>query len=102
MMRRSKIRRLAERTIKRYGEGFPVNPFAIAASMGLSVEAADIGELSGVLYRKKKAILVNSKHPETRQRFAVAHALGHYLLHRHEDLFIDKVYPARQRALNNE
>ena len=48
--------------------------------------------LSGLLYKKndKHIILVNSNHPPVRQRFTIAHELGHYFLDHHSNLFIDK------------
>ncbi len=42
--------------------------------------------LSGLIfaYEEGAVIGVNSEHPETRQRFTMAHELGHYLLGHHE------------------
>jgi Zn-dependent peptidase ImmA (M78 family)/DNA-binding XRE family transcriptional regulator len=42
--------------------------------------------LSGLIfaYEEGAVIGVNSEHPETRQRFTIAHELGHYLLGHHE------------------
>ena len=50
--------------------------------------------VSGFLYNKdgKYIISVNSRHPIVRQRFTIAHELGHYLLNHQGDLFIDKGY----------
>jgi Zn-dependent peptidase ImmA (M78 family) len=33
---------------------------------------------------------VNSHHPKTRQRFTIAHEVGHFCLHGHEELRVDK------------
>lgn len=47
-------------------------------------------DVSGLLYRKDgNAIIgVNASHPPTRQRFTLAHELGHFLLHKGA-LFVD-------------
>lgn len=52
------------------------------------------GNLSGVLIRHQdKTIMgVNSKDHMHRQRFTIAHEIGHYLLHEGENMFIDKIY----------
>ena len=51
-------------------------------------------DLSGFLFRDaktKKAIIgVNATHHRNRQRFTIAHELGHYLLHAGEPVHVDK------------
>lgn len=51
-------------------------------------------DLSGVLLRESEQTIigVNANHPETRQRFTIAHEIGHFLLHEGDPLFIDKKY----------
>ncbi len=54
------------------------------------------GETSGVVYRNKDGtavIGVNSSHPIQRQRFTIAHEIGHLLLHADENLHVDKNFP---------
>lgn len=48
-------------------------------------------DVSAVLKRdhEKAVIGVNSMHTATRQRFSIAHELGHYHLHEDEKLFVD-------------
>jgi len=55
-------------------------------------------ELSGVLFREgdKKIIGVNSLHAPVRQRFTIAHEIGHLLLHT-DDLFVDGTVQALSR-----
>lgn len=50
-------------------------------------------DISGVLFRDEKNIIIgiNSAHHQNRQRFTIAHELGHLLLHERKELFIDKV-----------
>ena len=49
-------------------------------------------DLSGMLFREgeKKIIGINSSHHSNRQRFSIAHEIGHLVLH-NRDLFVDKV-----------
>ena len=69
----------------------PVDVEALAAQLGIRVRREPFdGKLSGLLKRAEGgAILgVNSQHPMSRQRFTIAHEIGHYLLHS-EDLHVD-------------
>ena len=59
------------------------------------------GEVSGVVYRNKDGtaiIGVNSSHPPQRQRFTIAHEIGHLLLHVDEDLHVDRNFPIGLRS----
>jgi Zn-dependent peptidase ImmA (M78 family) len=73
----------------------PVEVEHLAERLGVAVvrESAE-DDLSGFLLRdqrKNHAIIgVNADHHENRQRFTMAHELGHFLLHRGEELHIDK------------
>lgn len=54
-------------------------------------------EISGELYRDQEegnwVIVVNRNQTEARQRFTIAHELGHYVLHRNEsDVFEDEIF----------
>ena len=52
------------------------------------------GQMSGVLYKASDAdqavIGINALHPDVRQRFSIAHELGHLLLHEDTDLQVDQ------------
>lgn len=53
-------------------------------------------EISGVVYRNEDGssiIGVNSSHRVVRQRFTIAHEIGHLLLHADETLHVDKNFP---------
>jgi Zn-dependent peptidase ImmA (M78 family) len=71
----------------------PVSVDAIASSLGvdLTYEAYD-GEVSGMIYRfdDHAVIGVNSTHAPTRQRFTVAHEIGHYVMHAGQPMFVDR------------
>jgi Zn-dependent peptidase ImmA (M78 family) len=48
--------------------------------LGLRVrEASDLQDISGALYPAEREIHVNAKEAETRQRFTLAHELGHWV-----------------------
>lgn len=73
----------------------PVPVDQIAESLGaiLSFEPFEgKDDLSGLLYRdgKNTIIGINSAHAQTRQRFSIAHEVGHLMLH-DKELFVDKV-----------
>jgi len=72
----------------------PVPLEHLAARCGATIryEPYD-GELSGMAHRRadgKGLIGVNSFHSRTRQRFTIAHELGHLLLHGDEEVYIDE------------
>ncbi len=72
----------------------PVDVAAMAVRLGVSIVAQPLEEsVSGVLVLRggQAAIGVNEAHPPRRQRFTIAHELGHYLLHRDAaSLFVDE------------
>lgn len=76
----------------------PVSLDVIAHRLGVSVDYTQLGEdVSGLLVveEDRGVIGVNKEHAPVRQRFTLAHEIGHYLLHRQSsELFIDKKYNA--------
>lgn len=73
--------------INTFRRSAPVDVQALSLALGVPVRSSFLGpNLSGLIERTgdaKFAITVNASHPETRQRFTMAHELGHYMLHRH-------------------
>jgi Zn-dependent peptidase ImmA (M78 family) len=67
---------------------------AIVSKLGVTlvVETLD-PNISGLLFRQgeARAIGVNTTHSPVRQRFTLAHELGHLRLHPGKDLFLDHV-----------
>jgi Zn-dependent peptidase ImmA (M78 family) len=54
------------------------------------------GEISGIVHRNKDGsavIGINSRDAMQRQRFTIAHEIGHLLLHADENLHVDKNFP---------
>lgn len=80
-------RSAAERLVARLGiESAPVDVQAIAGALGLAVVTENLGaDVSALLVTdgKSSVIGVHEKHPPTRQRFSIAHEIGHFVL-RHQ------------------
>lgn len=98
-MRIRDIENYSEKILKDYDiEALPVNPQEIAEYHGIIVQEADLGEgVSGAIVVKKGKAKIgyNPAEVEHRQRFTIAHELGHYLLHRDKmEMFIDKTFYA--------
>jgi Zn-dependent peptidase ImmA (M78 family) len=78
------LKDLAAQVLKKYWEGnLPVDPSAIAKAMGARVQPDHVcSSLSGsfTLTDKGPLILFNPTENEMRQRFTIAHELGHYVL----------------------
>ena len=74
----------------------PIPVDRIAAKLGIRLETTDLGDdVSGVLVITDggSTIGCNVTHPPVRQRFTIAHEIGHFILHRKsERLFIDKKF----------
>lgn len=63
----------------------PVNVFDIALNYGLEVVYAPFGEMrdvAGFINLDTKQIVVNDMDSVSRQRFTIAHELGHWLMHK--------------------
>ncbi len=78
----------------------PVPIEEIARRYGLQIRFQALqSDLSGFLYREQQrgVIGVNSFHPKVRQRFTMAHELGHFFLHQNDALYVDKAVQAKFR-----
>lgn len=85
----------AARILARFKATMPPVPVeAIAQRLGarLSFEPFE-GDVSGFVARRPGSIVigVNSAHPQTRQRFTIAHEIGHFCLHEGRPLIVDKL-----------
>lgn len=69
----------------------PVPVEDIAGQFRLKIRRAPNRDFSGMLLRKTGYALIgiNSSEPAVRQRFTIAHELGHYFLHTKKDAFVD-------------
>ena len=95
-IRRSHIRATAQKLLDDYGTfKAPVPVKKIASFLNAEIrEQNGPADISGFLLRerqKSSAIIgVNAKHHPNRRRFTIAHEIGHFLLHDHEDLHVDR------------
>lgn len=93
-MNRLKIEKHAMQVLRDAGFGDPpIDPTKIASNLGATVVPvdADDGESGFCLREPMRTIIgVNSAHHINRQRFTIAHEVGHLLLHRGRELIIDK------------
>ena len=89
----------AEKVLKDYGvRRTPINVARIASKHATLVRRALEDDLSGALIplgESEWAILVNSQHHTNRQRFTIAHELGHLLLHGYRTPHADKQFRLR-------
>lgn len=71
----------------------PIPVEEVAKRSGVSLIALDLGEdVSGVLHMKTDTANIgyNPNESKLRQRFTIAHELGHYFLHREDDkIYVD-------------
>jgi Zn-dependent peptidase ImmA (M78 family) len=81
----------------------PVPVTKIAKSLGAIIQVSPLDdELSGLILIKNNTpiIGVNSQHHINRQRFTIAHEIGHLMLHRHfisNHIHVDRIFPALMR-----
>ncbi len=87
-MQYDQIAKLASQVFKKSGTQIPVEVVKAAASYELEVFVTDMEKMvgatpSGILakHQGKWAIYINNEDSLTRQRFTIAHELGHFLLH---------------------
>lgn len=95
------IERLAEALLEQHGvTKAPVPVERLARAKGCRVVKYDIKDVSGVLFRSATEVVigVNSKQPPQRQRFTIAHELGHFLLHEGQEVHYDKGYRVSLRS----
>lgn len=100
-----KIRRIVDQLLQRAGIEEPeVNVVKIAETLGIEIRHKPLGEdvgedVSGLLFREGNQVIIgiNSEHHRNRQRFTLAHEIGHHQLHSHTPLYVDKVFPVRRR-----
>jgi len=87
-------KQLANAVLRQHWDGtLPVQPVAIATALNAKViPDPDLGPISGQfsLEEEGPVIRYNSKEPPMRQRFTVAHEIGHYALG-HGDYFRDPI-----------
>ena len=74
----------------------PVDVRSIARLLGAVIETVSADtDISGMVYRKRKGAVIgiNEAHHPNRQRFSIAHEIGHLCLHDNE-LYLDRGGPS--------
>ena len=95
-VRRKQIRQQVEMLLSRHKVAHgPVPVDAIARALGIQINLDKVDDnLSGFLVRDRKnsgaVIGANKSHHPHRQRFTIAHELGHFLLHAGQDVHLDE------------
>jgi Zn-dependent peptidase ImmA (M78 family) len=90
-----KAKEAALKILAEFGPKIPIDVDAIIKAHGIEIFADNEmeGSVSGILMIKGKnvGIMLNLFQPVVRQRFTLAHELGHYILHRDtQRVFIDE------------
>ena len=91
-MTQSQIEQYVENFHVKYEiKNIPVPVEKIAENLGLTLRRAPSDNFSGLLLRKDGLAVIglNSNESPARQRFSIAHELGHFFLHESKDVFID-------------
>jgi Zn-dependent peptidase ImmA (M78 family) len=81
--------------------GFPVPVERLAESIGAKVVFNNFNEeISGLLLRTNENLIIGvaKEQPLTRQRFTIAHEIGHILLHEFSDVHVDKNFAVMFRS----
>lgn len=87
-----RIEKIAQDVLKKSGiTSVPVQVESIAFKHGIRISRGPNKDFSGILIRKNELALigVNSTEASVRQRFTIAHELGHFFIHENKDTFID-------------
>lgn len=88
-----KAKRAAQKILKNFGRSIPVDVKTIIENLNITVRVQPMEDaMSGMLVVKEgRAVIgVNQSHHPNRQRFSLAHELGHFILHsRQTPVFVD-------------
>jgi Zn-dependent peptidase ImmA (M78 family) len=81
----------------------PVRVERIAKDLGLELRSGELGDVSGVLVRQGSSAIIgtNSTQSPQRQRFTIAHELGHFLLHEGITNHVDRSYRVNYRSVES-
>jgi len=100
--RYAKIRREVQALLDKANvNASPVPVEAIATMLGARIVKSDFNnEVSGILIRKGADIVIGvaKEQSKTRQRFTIAHEIGHLILHEGEEVHVDKDFRVKLRS----
>ncbi|TAK58118.1 ImmA/IrrE family metallo-endopeptidase [Patescibacteria group bacterium] len=87
-----KIENITEEILNKLNiKNIPVQVDEIASKLQIKISRAPSKDFSGLLIRKDGHALIgiNDNEAPVRQRFTIAHELGHFFLHPRKDTFVD-------------
>jgi len=103
-IRRKRVKAIVSRLLRDEEISEPPVPVdQVARHLGLHVRHVPFeGEISGSIIRRGEDVLVgvNSVHHENRQRFTLAHEIGHFLLHKGDRVILDRSFRVNLRDTN--
>jgi Zn-dependent peptidase ImmA (M78 family) len=78
----------------------PIRIERVAKELGVELRSGDLNDVSGVLVRQGNSAIVatNNTQSAQRQRFTIAHELGHFLLHEGITNHVDRSYRVNFRS----
>jgi Zn-dependent peptidase ImmA (M78 family) len=88
----ARVRRRADELLKGLDHP-PVDLDVVASGLDAEVRRIELkADVSGVLYREgaRRVIVVNQAHAAVRQRFTIAHEIGHLVLHPGDAVHVDE------------
>ncbi len=93
-MKNEQIEKIVEQLHQKFGvKNVPVQIEDIASKLEIKIKKAPApsDDISGLLIRKNGRALIgiNENESHVRQRFTIAHELGHFFLHPAKDAFVD-------------
>jgi Zn-dependent peptidase ImmA (M78 family) len=101
-----RIERLARENLNEAGiTGAPVDVDVLIKNFGAGIHFEHLEPtVSGMLYRSPGtiAVVVNSEHAPVRQRFTIAHELGHLKMHQGRAVIVDHLVRARVNLRNRD
>ena len=95
------IRRIVTKLLEQNKiETLPVPVGDLARKMGVEIRYSPFdGDISGMVFRHEERVVigVNSLHHPNRQRFTIAHEIGHFLLHKGKEVHVDRTFRVNLR-----
>lgn len=102
--RYAKIEAMVTRLLAQHSQSRPpVRIERIAKDLGIEIRSGNLDDVSGVLVRRGNSAIIgtNSTQSPQRQRFTIAHELGHFLLHDGITNHVDRSYRVNYRSVES-
>jgi Zn-dependent peptidase ImmA (M78 family) len=85
------IEQITSQIVSKLNLSIPINVEDIAKSLSVQIKKTPSKDFSGLLFRKNEVafMAINNEESLVRQRFTIAHELGHFFLHEDKNTFIE-------------